>query len=111
MESLPETGVGGLAVKSRKPHSYWKTPQETVEAILKLRREKHWGPCKIEGYLKNYGKDVATVSRYTIHRILIKAGLNNPVETPRRVWDKRRLRRPYSNNLRQTDFKLTENDE
>ncbi len=47
-------GWEGLRVKSKAPHNYWKTPQETAELILRLRREWNWGPCKIEGYLKNY---------------------------------------------------------
>ncbi len=37
--------------------------------------------------------------------------MNNPIEAPRRVWGKRRFERPYSNNLWQADFKMTENDE
>ena len=105
-------GWEGLAIKSRKPHRFWKTPQETVELILKLRREKRWGPCKIEGYLKNYGGEgVIAVGHNTIHRILIEAGLNNPIEAPRKVWGKRRFERLYSNNLWQADFKLTSQDE
>ncbi len=105
-------GWEGLAIKSRKPHSFWKTPQEAVDLILKLRREKRWGPCKIEGYLKNYGgEDVIAVGHNAIHRILIGAGLNNPIEAPRKVWGKRRFERPYSNSLWQSDFKMTETDE
>jgi len=105
-------GWEGLHVKSRVPHTYWKTPQETVNLILKLRREKHWGPCKIEGYLKNYGAEgVIAVGHNTIHRVLFKAGLNNPIEAPRKVWGKRRFERLYSNNLWQADFKMTEKDE
>jgi transposase InsO family protein len=105
-------GWEGLHVKSKTPHNYWRTPQETVDLILKLRRERHWGPCKIEGYLKNYGgEDVTAVGHNTIHRILIEAGLNHPVEAPRKVWGKRRFERPYSNNLWQADYKMTEKDE
>jgi transposase len=103
-------GWEGVTPKSRAPHNYWKTPQETVTLILKLRRERKWGPCRIEGYLKNYGK-VNSVSHTTIHKILNQAGLNNPIPKPRRVWGKRRFQRPYSNNLWQSDFKLTEQDE
>jgi transposase len=43
----------GLRVKSRRPHRYYKTPQETVNLILELRHSRHWGPNKIEGYLQN----------------------------------------------------------
>jgi transposase len=77
-------GWEDLAVKSRRPHRFWKTPQESVELILKLRREMRWGPCKIEGYLKNYGGEgVVAVGHNAIHRILIGAGLNNPIEAHR----------------------------
>ena len=104
-------GWEGLRVKSRIPNTYWKTPQETVDLILRLRRERNWGPCKIEGYLKNYCDEKNPVHHNTIHRILTKAGLNNSIPKPRRVWGKRRFQRPYSNNLWQADFKLTEDDE
>jgi len=87
-----------------------RTPQSTVELILKLKRTRRWGPCRIEGYLRNYAKQI-TVSHTTIHKILMKAGLNNPIPNPRRVWGKRRFQRPHSNNLWQADFKLTEQDE
>jgi len=103
----------GLRVKPKTPHTYWKTPQETVELILELRTERCWGPCKIERYLKNYAKNEAPVivGHTTIHKLLIEAGLNNPIEAPRKVWGKRRFVRPYSNNLWQSDFKMTEADE
>jgi len=105
-------GWEGLRVKSRAPHRYYKTPQSTVNLILELRRSKHWGPNKIEGYLRNYKvQGVTSVSQRTIHRILVEAGLNNPIEMPRRVWGKRRFEREHSNSLWQADFKLTERDE
>ena len=105
-------GWEGLHVKSRRPHHHHKTPQSTVNLILELRRSKHWGPNKIEGYLRNYRlEDITPVSHRTIHRILVEAGLNNPISTPRRVWGKRRFERLHSNSLWQADFKMTEQDE
>ena len=104
-------GWEGLRVKSRTPHTYCKTPQETAELILRLRREWNWGPCKIEGYLRNYGARVLPVGHNTIHRIIIAAGLNHPIDKPRKVWGKRRFQRPYSNDLWQSDFKMTDSDE
>ena len=103
-------GWAGLQVKSHKPHMIHRTPQETVELILQLRRARNWGPCRIEGYLRNYAKQ-SRVSHTTIHKLLNQAGLNNPIETPRRVWGKRRFERAHSNSLWQADFKLTEQDE
>jgi transposase InsO family protein len=102
----------GLRVKSRRPHNYYKTPQATVGLVLELRRSRHWGPNKIEGYLRNHRpEDITPVSHRTIHRILVEAGLNNPISTPRRVWGRRRFQREHSNSLWQADFKLTEQDE
>ena len=103
-------GWAGLAVKSHRPHTIHRTSQETVELILQLRRARNWGPCRIEGYLRNYNKQ-SRASHTTIHKILVQAGLNNPIPRPRRVWGKRRFQRPYSNELWQGDFKMTEEDE
>ena len=64
-----------------------RTPDGTVEAILELRRSRNWGPCKIEGYLRNYGmKGVEPISHRTIYKILVQAGLNNPISAPRKTW-------------------------
>jgi len=99
----------GLRVKSRRPHRYYKTPQSTVNLILELRRSKHWGPNKIEGYLRNYRSEgITPVSHETIHRILVEAGLNNPITSPRRVWGNRRFQREHSNSLWQCDLKVVD---
>jgi putative transposase len=103
-------GWAGLAVKSHRPHTIHRTPQQTAELILQVRRTRNWGPCRIEGYLRNYNRQ-SRISHTTIHKILVQAGLNNPIETPRRVWGKRRFEREHSNSLWQADFKLTEHDE
>jgi putative transposase len=103
-------GWAGLAVKSHRPHTIHRTLQQTAELILQLRRTRNWGPCRIEGYLRNYNKQ-SRISHTTIHKILVQAGLNNPIPKPRRVWGKRRFQRPHSNSLWQADFKLTEDDE
>jgi hypothetical protein len=74
-----------------------------------LRRRRNWGPCRIEGYLRNYAKQ--PVGHTTIHKILNQAGLNNPIPRPRRIWGRRRFQRARSNELWQADFKQTEDDE
>ncbi len=51
------------------------------------------------------------IMKELIENPLIKAGLNSPIEAPRKIWGKRRFQRPYSNNLWQSDFKMTHNDE
>jgi len=104
-------GWEGLAVKSHAAHIVHRTPQATVDLVLKLRREKHWGPCKIEGYLRKHGEETASVSHTTIYRMLVEAELNRPISKPRRVWGKRRFEREHSNSLWQADFKLTSQDE
>ena len=105
-------GWEGLQVKSRRPHRYYETSQSTVNLVLELRRSRHWGPNKIEGYVRNHRPEAITpVSHRTIHRILVKAGLNNPISAPRRVWGKHRFERAHGNSLWQADFKLTERDE
>ncbi len=103
-------GWEGLAVKSRRPHRFHKTPQDTVDLIVRLRKTKNWGPCRIEGYLKNYLPE-KTTSHTTIHKYLIQTGLNHPTDKPRKVWGRRRFEREHSNSLWQADFKLTTDDE
>ena len=105
-------GWEGLTVKSRRNYSYQRTPQPTVDLVLHLRKEKLWGPNRIEGYLRNYADNkTIPISHRTIHKILVKAKLNNPISKPRKIWGKTRFERPYSNSLWQADFKLTRNDE
>ncbi len=77
-------GWEGLRVKSRRPHIIYRTPEGTVEAVLELRRTRNWGPCKIEGYLRNYGIGVAPISHRTIHKILVQTGFNNPIKARER---------------------------
>jgi len=104
-------GWEGLEMKSHAPHTVHKTPQATVDLVLKLRRERLWGPCKIAGYLKKHDEAVAPISHATVYKILVEANLNNPISRPRKVWGKRRFERLYSNSLWQADFKMTEKDE
>jgi len=105
-------GWEGLTIKSRRNHSYQHTPQPTVDLVLRLRREKLWGPNRIEGYIRNYAdNEITRISHRTIHKILVKTGLNNPIPKPRRTWGKHRFQRAYSNSLWQADYKLTSQDE
>jgi len=55
-------GQEGLRVRSRAPRIYWKTPEETIRLILRLRRERNWESCKIEGYLENYYGKITPVA-------------------------------------------------
>ena len=102
-------GWEGLRLKSHRPHTIHRTPQQITELILQLRQTRNWGPCRIEGYLRNY--HATPISHTTIHKILVQTGYNNPILQPRKTWGKHRFERPYSNSLWQADFKLTERDE
>jgi transposase len=73
-------GWAGLQVKSHKPHTIHRTPQATVNLILQLRRTRNWGPCRIEGYLRNY--HATSISHTTIHKILNK--LDSTIQSPSR---------------------------
>jgi transposase len=69
-------GWAALQVKSHRPHIIHRTPQQTAELILQLRRIRNWGPCRIEGCLRNYAKQ--PVGHTTIRKILNQAGLTTP---------------------------------
>jgi transposase InsO family protein len=95
----------GLTPRSRAPHTAHRTPAEIVEKILTLRREKNWCPIVIEGYLHKQG---IRVGHTTIYRILKQAGLNNPLQTPRRRRSFKRWQRRHPNSLWQCDLKLVD---
>jgi len=50
------------------------------------------------------------ISHNTIYQILVDAGLNNPLDKPRKTWGKRRFVRSEPNDLWQADYKLTDDD-
>lgn len=52
LRNFQKHGWSGLKCKSHRPHNIHHTPQETVNLILHLRKTKGWGPCRIEGYLR-----------------------------------------------------------
>jgi len=97
------SGLEGLSPKPRIPHTVHRTPPETVEKILQLRREKGWCPILIEGYLHTRGIEVGHT---IIHRLLKQAGLNNPLQTPRHRRSYTRWQRKHPNNLWQCDLKV-----
>ena len=75
-------GLEGLKPRARTPHTVHRTPPETVEKILTLRRDKGWCPILIEGYLRRV--ESIEIGDTTIYRLLKQAGLNNPLQNPRR---------------------------
>lgn len=101
-------GLNGLKDKPRRPLTVYKTPCHIVNRIIELRNQHNWGPNKIEHWLR---REKLHVSHTTIHKILCNNGLNNPIDKPRKTWDKTRFARNNPNELWQCDWKLTEQDE
>ncbi len=101
-------GWEGLAVKSRKPKTIHRTPKDVVDRIVELRKRYGWGPNKIEHSLR---RNNTSIGHTTIHKILCKHSLNNPIIRRRKTWGKTRFQRKKPNELWQCDWKLTEDDE
>jgi len=99
--------VESLKPKSHRPHKIHRTPKRVENKVVKLRKQLNWGPNKIEAYLRRQG---IKLGHNTIHRIICKAGLNNPIDKPRKTWGKRRFCRTRPNALWQADWKLCEDD-
>lgn len=105
-------GWEGLEPKSRKPLTIHRTSIETVNEIIRLRRQHNWGPNKIEGYLKHHASGgIVSVGHNAIYRIICNAKLNNPIDNPRKMWGHTRFARSKPNELWQCDWKLTNDDE
>jgi transposase InsO family protein len=77
------------------------------ERIIKLRERYGWGPSKIAGHLNHKG---FAMDHNRVYRVICEAGLNHPVEQPRKTWGKTRFQREHSNSLWQADFKLCSDD-
>lgn len=97
-------GVEGLDTRPRTPHTIHRTPPQLREKILHLRHEKGWCPILIEGYLRK--AESIEIGHTTIHRLLKQAGLNNPLQTPRRQRSYKRWQRKHPNSLWQCDLKV-----
>ena len=68
-------GEAGLCDQPRVPHrSPRATPREVVSKILYLRQRYHFGPGRIADYLQRF--DQLKLARSSVHRILIRHGLN-----------------------------------
>src|SRR5688572_12597232 len=83
-------GEAGLCDRPRVPQRFPKaTPREVVSKILYLRDRYRFGPGRAAAYLKRFHH--LTVARSTIHRILIRYGVNRlPANQKRRP-----LNRPW----------------
>jgi transposase InsO family protein len=104
-------GWNALEIKSHKPHTIHRTDEQTIKLVCKLRERHGWGPCKIEGYLRQAKlKDITLIRHNTIYRILCSNNLNNSLDKPRKTWGKKRFSRLIPNALWQADWKLDEHD-
>ena len=71
-------------------HSEWcDVPQETIDLVLKLRKEQKIGSKRIVWYLERYHG--VTVSEFSVTRILTKHGMSRlkPGTSKRRLHSKR----------------------
>ena len=70
-----DEGIDGLKDRSSAPrHCPTITPPEVVEKIVHLRQHYHFGPLKIEMYLRRYHDQ--EISHSTIYRILKRMGMS-----------------------------------
>ena len=85
-------GDAGLCDRSRAPRrSPNATATEVVSKVLHLRQTYHFGPGKIADYLKRFHQ--IAIARSTVHRLLIRHGLNRlPGNQKHRPVKKRRQR-------------------
>jgi len=105
-----EQGVEGLKDRSKKPRYHPKaTPIETVEKIIYLRKYYHFGPAKIQMYLKRY-HDI-NISSTCIWKILKKLEMNRLPANQRHKPQKERFKRyekPFPGHHLQVDVKFLE---
>jgi transposase InsO family protein len=103
-------GAAGLCDRSRAPRrSPRATPKEVVSKVLYLRQTYHFGPGKIADYLKRFHE--ISMARSTVHRLLIRHGLNRlPTNQKHRRHTKRWLRyeKPQPGLRIQIDVKFLE---
>jgi transposase InsO family protein len=101
-------GNAGLSPRLKRPHTiHYKVTPHLAQRIITLRNKYRWGPDKIAGYLRLKG---TPLSHTTVYEVICAAGLNNPLDQPRKTWGKKRFERLHSNSLWQADFKLVEDD-
>ena len=93
-------GWAGLGLRSHKPQTIHKTSQDTTNLVLNLRQTHGGGPSRIEGYLRQERLEgIEPVGHNTVYRILKEAGLNSPLDEPRKTWGTKRFQRSSPNEL------------
>jgi transposase InsO family protein len=103
-------GEAGLLDRPRVPlRSPRATPREVISKIIYLRQRYHFGPSRIAAYLKRFHH--LSVACSTVHRILIRHGMNRlpanqKPRSPRRPWQ--RYEKPQPGHRLQLDVKFLE---
>lgn len=97
-----ESGIAGIAERSRKPHvSPRRTAAGIEERVAKVRRQyPDWGARKLRVLLSREGVELR---RSTIHRILLRHDLVRPEDQQSPA--PQRFEREQPNELWQMDFK------
>jgi len=105
-----DEGLAGLRDRSSAPHHCPNaTHADIVNKIVYLRQNYHFGPVKIQMYLKRY-HDI-TITSSAIYNILVRLGLNRlPASQPYKSREKRwkRYEKPLPGNRLQIDVKFIE---
>ena len=103
-------GEAGLCDRPRVPHqSPHATPRAVVSKILYLRQRYHFGPGRTANYLKHFHQ--LTVAPSTVHRILVRYGMNRlpanqKLRPTGRPW--KRYEKPQPGHRVQVDVKFLE---
>ena len=103
-------GDAGLCDQPRAPHhSPGATPREVISKILYLRQRYHFGAGRIKDYLQRFHQ--VKIARSSVHRILLRHGLNLlPANHKRklagRAW--KRYEKPQPGHRLQLDVKFLE---
>lgn len=102
LQRYRQSGVEGIAERSRRPHrSPRRTGLEVEQQVVEMRhRYPDWGARKLQVLLQREG---LPLPRNTIHRILRRYGLVE--ESPRDPVAVQRFERERANELWQMDFK------
>ena len=103
-------GEAGLCDRPRVPQHFPKaTPRVVISKILYLRDRYHFGPGRTANYLKRFHH--LAVARSTVHRILIRYGMNRlPANQKRRPTGRpwKRYEKPQPGHRVQVDVKFLE---
>ncbi len=103
-------GEAGLCDRPRVPQHFPKaTPRVVISKILYLRDRYHFGPGRTASYLQRFHH--LAVARSTVHRILIRYGMNRlPANQKRRPTGRpwKRYEKPQPGHRVQVDVKFLE---